>query len=139
MISVEIRGKQFPLCLTVAALDSINEKCGGMRNLNGFLFPKRQAGPGGEGSENGDLYRQSENLTWMLGLLIKEGEANRIVEGQFVGNRPERVPVPGPEDLSHLLGVGEVFQYIDPIMSAISESLSQNVEAKHEKNALHAG
>lgn len=135
MISVEIRGKQFPLCLTVAAIDEITAKCGGMGNLHDFLFPKASA----DNDQSLDLYRQAENLTWMLGLLIREGEENRVVNAQFFGDRPERVKVPGSTELAHLFKVGEVFHYSGSITAAISESFAQTIEAKHEKNVPHAG
>ena len=137
MIRVEIRGKEFPLCLTVAALDQINSKCGGIGKINDFLFPKKPAASEEE-STSLDLYARAKNLAWLLGLLIQEGEENRIVEGQFAGSRPERRAVPGPEEVMHLLKLGEALQYGTVVTNAINDSLWQDIEATHSKNADHA-
>lgn len=137
MISAQIRGKEFPLCLTVAALDRINAKCGGMGKINDFLFPKKSAASDEEAASL-DLYARAKNLAWLLGLLIQEGEENRIVGGQFSSSRPERRAVPGPEEVMHLLKLGEALQFGDVVANAINESLRQDIEAAHSKNVENA-
>lgn len=132
MVTVEIRGKQFPLCLTVAALDEMNAHFGGLKNLSDFLN-------GTLLGEERDLASALYNRTWMLGLLISEGEENRLVEARFSSADQARRAVPDAEALTHLLLPGEVNRYYAPICQAVEESLHQEIEAEHEKNADHAG
>ena len=122
MVAARIRGKEFPLCLTVAALDRINDKCGGLSGLNAFLT----------GDGNGS--RAMVNTAWLLGLLIQEGEEHRLVEARFSGESAERIVVPAPEDIAHLLTYGEIRGYYSLVWRAVNESLSRAIEAEPEKN-----
>ena len=107
MVEVEIRGKKFPLCLTVAALDKINAKCGSMKNIGAFLDGKEQnfliPPQGAAPEEASSTGRALCNTAWMLGLLIQEGEENRLVCARFDGEKVERRAVPDAETISHLL------------------------------------
>lgn len=126
MVEVEIRGKKFPLCLTVAALDKINEKCGGLKHLSAWL----------NGSD--DITIVAANTAWLLGVLVTEGEENRLMEARFSGDRVDRKAVPDSEALSHLLTPGSAIKYRVPVMEAVNESLRQDIEAEHSKNVAHA-
>lgn len=139
MVEVEIRGKKFPLCLTVAALDEINTKFGGLKNLNDFLDGKYDpAAILVRSDAQPDVAKAFYNRTWMLGLLITEGEENRLVEARFDSGDKNRRSVPDAEALTHLLRPGEVNRYYGPIYQAINEGLKQEIEAQHPKNADHA-
>ena len=127
MVEVEIRGKTFPLCLTVAALDEVNEKCGGLKNLTGFL------------NGNDDSSKSICNTAWMLGLLIREGEENRLIEARFAGEKTERRSVPDSAAISHLLTPGSAQQYRLAVWNAVNESMRQEIEAEYSKNAGNAG
>lgn len=137
MVEVNIRGKQFPLCLTVAALDKINEKCGGLKNLNDFLVKR------GETIENGEpvptLEYRIVNVAWLLGLMIQEGEENRYVCARFETGDAVRRAVPDSEAIAHLLTPGAARRYVSAVYAAISESMHQDIEASHEKNVENAG
>lgn len=125
-VVANIRGKEFPLCLTVAALDRINEKCGGLKGLPTFL----------RGDGNGS--KAIANTAWLLGVLIKEGEEHRIVEARFSGEKTDRIEVPDSDALSHLLNIAEAKMYYDLVWAAIAESIHQEIEAEHQKNAPNA-
>lgn len=126
MVKVNIRGKEFPLCLTVAALDKINEKCGGLSELTGFL------------SGSGDLSKSFRNTAWLLALLIEEGEKNRAVCAQFDGNPVERIDLPTYEQLCSMCTVHTMMAYRGVALDAISASMHQDIEASHSKNAESA-
>lgn len=126
MVEVEIRGKKFPLCLTVAALDKINEKCGGLKQLSGFL----------NGSDDAGTILC--NTVWLLGVLITEGEKNRCMEARFTGEKVVEREVPDSEALSHLLTPREVRHYRILVLDAVNDALRQDIEATHSKNAEHA-
>lgn len=127
MVTAEIRGKKFPLCLTVAALDQINAKCGGLNGLSDFL----------RGNGNGS--RAMVNTAWMLGLLIAEGEENRLVEARFAGAPAERVAVPDAATISHLLTYKEARSYYNLVWEAVAEGVYQDIEAEYPKNVPNAG
>jgi len=131
MVTVDIRGKQFPLCLTVAAVDEINEQCGSIKNIGTFL----------DGASEGrafDLGQSSRNTAWMLGLLIREGEENRLLSARLNGDAPERIAVPDSNMLRHLLTVAEAQKCREDVFRAVSESLTQEIEASYPKNAENA-
>ena len=135
MVEVTIRGKQFPLCLTVAALDKINEKCGSIAHIGEFL----NGYPGeGEDTDLNASSRAAVNCGWMLGVLIQEGEENRLVEARFAGEPAERRAVPDAEDLAHLLTPGMEKHYRVAVWQAVNESLKQTVEAENPKNVQKA-
>ena len=126
MAQVEILGKEFPLCLTVAAVDKINEKCGGLNGITKFL----------DGEEDGKTNTGKAlcNTAWMLGLLIQEGEENRLILSRFSGEKTERRVVPGPEAIAHLLTVASAKKYRTAVFEAVNESLKQEIEAVYQKN-----
>lgn len=139
MVKVTIRGKEFPLCLTVAGLEAANQKFGGLKNLNGFLdgkYDPNQLMIPAEPKPNTAV--ALANRAWMLGLLITEGEENRLVCARFDGGDKTRRAVPDAEALAHLLTPGTVNQYLTAIYNAVNESLRQDIEADHSKNADHA-
>lgn len=132
-VAVEIRGKKFPLCLTVAALDQLNEKCGGIGGIMDFLRGNPEEIQGLNDTQLQQLSmeatsRAKYNNAWMLGLLIREGEENRIMEARFDGGDTERRSVPGPEDMVHLLTPGQVVAYQLAIIQAVNESLKRTLE-----------
>lgn len=131
MVEVEIRGKKFPLCLTVAALDKINEKCGGMKNIGAFIDGKQP-----DGTHSTD--QMICNTAWLLGLLIQEGEESRLVLARFDGEKAERRAVPDSAAVSHLLTVASAKKYRKAVVDAISESMSQEIEALYPKNVKDA-
>lgn len=131
MATVEIRGRQFPLCLTVAALDKINEKCGGLSDLGQFLDGK-------DGGGNGSFSQAMSNTAWVLALLIREGEENRLVNARLAGEKPERNAVPDFEEVGHLLTVSLATKSRKAVLEAVRESLQQEVEASYPKNAKNA-
>ena len=131
MVEVEIRGKKFPLCLTVAAIDTVNAKCGGLKNLQSFLNGQTADGTTNTGAS-------AYNIAWMLGLLIVEGEENRLCNARFAGETTERRAVPDSQALVHLLTAREAIAYKAPVLNAIVESIRQEISAVPQKNGEHA-
>lgn len=134
MVTVDIRGKKFPLCLTVAAVNDLNEKCGGIGGIMDFLRGNPEEIEGLNEAQLEQLAmetasRAKYNNAWMLGLLIREGEENRIMEARFDGGDTERRSVPGPEDMVHLLTPGQIEDYRLSIIMAVNESLKRTLEA----------
>ena len=126
MAEVEIRGKKFPLCLTVAALDRINEKCGSLKAFLDFL----QGG--------GDMNTIVINTAWALALLVAEGEENRLICAKMDGEAAERRAVPSESDIRHLLTPGAVRRCRVAVLTAVNESMRQEIEAESSKNVDHA-
>lgn len=127
MAAVTIRGKEFPLCLTVAALDEINRKCGGMKKLSAFL-------KGEDGSGNELNSTMICNTAWMLGLLLREGEENRLMNARFDGIQTERRTVPDEKNILHFLNIRTALRYRTAVLEAVNESMEQDIEAQYEKN-----
>lgn len=126
MVKVKIRGKEFPLCLTVAALDKVNEKCGGLSKLSDFM------------SGYGNAAKATYNIAWMLGLMISEGEENRLITARFEGEQTSRKEVPDSAAICHFMTPGELRKYRTAVYEAVNESLQQEIEAEHPKNGENA-
>ena len=126
MAEVTIRGKKFPLCLTVAALDKINDKCGGLLELTGFL------------SGSNDLSTAFHNTAWMLALLIEEGEKNRRVCSAFDGQSIEPAETPTYEQLCSMVTIHTMMRFRNTCLDAIHESMHQDIEASYPKNVENA-
>lgn len=144
-VTVTIRGKEFPLCLTVAALDKINDQCGGLGGIMDFLRgnPEDIKWLNEEQLQKMAVEAASRakyNNAWMLGLLIQEGEENRLIEAKFQddGDRKRRA-VPGPEEMLHLLTPGQIEDYRLSVLMAVTEGLKRNLEAVPSKNVNQAG
>lgn len=131
MVEVEIFGKSFPLCLTVAALDKINEKCGGMKNIGAFLN-----GKGADGLASSSF--AMVNTAWMLALLLHEGEENRLVLSRLAGEDAQRQAVPDHEAIVHLATIASMNKYRVAVIQAVGESMSQEIEAVYPKNVKSA-
>lgn len=126
MAKVTIRGKEFPLCLTVAALDRINEKCGDLSGLDEILF------------DGSDISKSYHNTAWLLALLLEEGEKNRQVCELFGGTQPELVQVPTYEQLCAMTTIYSMICYRTACLKAIEESMTQDIEASYPKNVESA-
>ena len=143
MVKVQICGKSYPLCLTVAALDEVTSRCGGLDHVGGFLDGSRPGYPAfpeaDETSEKKvDLAGIASNTTWLLSVLLREGENNRLMLARLDGEAAERRPVPNQEDLAQLLTVGSALKYRAPVMEAITESMTKEIEAVYPKNGKDA-
>ena len=123
MIKARIGGKEVPLVLTVAGLDQIDQKCGGMEGIPGFVFDKAHT---------------AENTLWLLELLIREGEANRQVELLLAGDRAEPAVIPSAENLLHSVTPVMLADLRKTCMDAVMESIRQEVKADNSKNGNHA-
>lgn len=144
-VVVNIRGKEFPLCLTVAALDKINDQCGGIGGIMDFLRGNPEEIEGLNEEQLQQLAveaasRAKYNNAWMLGLLIQEGEENRLIEARFQESGDcKRRAVPGPEEMLHLLTPGQIEEYRLSVLLAVNEGLRRSLEAVPSKNVDQAG
>lgn len=153
-IEVTIRGKKFPLCLTVAALDALNDKCGGIGGIMDFLrgYPSEIAQLKKDELEEAGVSvelwmrermeatsRERVNNAWMLGLLIQEGEENRLIDARFTDGDRTRRAVPGPDEMTHLLTPGEIAEYQLQVLLAVNESMRRRIEAVPSKNVDQPG
>ena len=139
MVEVRILDKVYPLCLTVAALDDINSKCGGLDKIGQFLDGRQSqlfiTGLDPENAGAPDMSAMAVNTAWLLAVLIREGENNRLMRSKLAGEAAERRPVPGAEDLRQLLTVASALKYRKAVFEAISESMEKDIEAVYPKNA----
>ncbi len=125
MVCVKIYNQSYPLCLTVAALDDINEKIGGISGIADFL----------RGGETGSYERMFENTAWMLALLIREGEENRLICERFSDGieNPERRNIPDLSAIRSGMTLASIASYRVSVLNAINESMAQSIEAVYSK------
>lgn len=125
MVTAQIGGKEFPLCLTVAALDKINEKIGGLHKLSDFL----------NGGKETNYETMLTNAAWLLALLMKEGEENRLLYHRYCetnGADLERREIPDQTALSHILTIASATRLRTSVLAAVSESMAQEIQAVHD-------
>lgn len=139
MVEVQIYGKSYPLCLTVAALDEVTARCGGLDHVGDFLdgkSPQHLVFPEAEDSADRktDLAGIASNTTWLLSVLLREGENNRLMLARMDGETAERRTVPTLEDLAQLLTIGSALKCRATVMEAVTESMSKEIEALYPKN-----
>lgn len=144
MVKVNIRGKEFPLCLTVAALDKINDKCGGLAGLASFLYCSDE-GDGATGNrilmgqrDTANMIKSFRNTAWMLALLIEEGAKNHAVCAQFDVSAVEPINLPSYEQLCSMCNIYTMLRYRGNVIDAITASMQQDIEASHSKNVENA-
>ena len=135
MVEVQILGKSYPLCLTVAALDEINSRCGGLSGLGEFLDGKNETS--GESSDI-SMEAAAVNTAWLLGIMIREGENNRFLMARLTGESTEKRPVPTPEDLAGLLTIRSAMKLRVALFQAVDESMNKEIEALYPKNVKDA-
>lgn len=129
MVNAVIQGRKLPLCLTVAALDDLAARDVRLADVAGLLDAKKV----------GSVDELASNTTWLLGVLVREGEENRLVTEAFATGGGDRRRVPTGEELAHLMTPAQALGYRVCVMQAIAESMTQDVEAAHEKNGESAG
>lgn len=140
MVEVHILDKSYPLCLTVAALDDINSKCGGLDKIGEFLDGRQTVRFIADEVVCPDvnapnMAAMAVNAAWLLAVLIREGENNRLMRSKLAGEAAERRPVPGAEDLRQLLTIASALKYRKAVFEAVSESMEKDIEAVYPKNA----
>lgn len=118
-VSAIINGKDYPLCLTVGAVDDLDLAGYRIDDVSRLLSPK----------EGLTLEQLVKNTTWLAAILIREGEQNRhLCAG--AGDQLHRVPT--LEELSHILTPADALALRPALMEAMAASLSMGIQADHE-------
>lgn len=142
MVMVQICGKSYPLCLTVAALDEVTARCGGLDHVGDFLDgkePQYLSFPESDASDRkANLAGIASNTTWLLSVMLREGENNRLMLARMDGEAAERRTVPTLDDLAQLLTIGSALKYRATVMEAVTESMTKEIEALYPKNGKDA-
>ena len=141
-LTATVRGVEYPLCLTVAALEDIEGLCGSFDEIGAYLegMLERDAKTGElKKTATGTTPRMLAATTRVLGILIRRGEDNRIEEARAAGEDTARRKTPGPDELVKWLRPAEAGRYRLLVLDAINEGLSQKVEVEQPKNAEAAG
>ena len=136
MVCVQIVGKTYPLCLTVAALDEVTALCGNLSQVGMYL-----SGHDSDRESDQQEFQTSDRLAGiaantvnLLSVLIREGENHRILCARLNGEEADRKSVPDKQDLLHALTVSEAISYRPAVMKAVMESMTREIEAEYPKN-----
>ncbi len=127
-VTIEINGRMYPLCLTVAAMDELEAAGYQLSDISRLL---------GAGVDM-TLEQLAKNCVWLAAILIREGELNRQLcandssEGRYVLT---------VDELSHILTPAAALALRAPLMESTAASLTQSIQADHkasEKNGAGA-
>lgn len=136
-ITVTLVGNEYPLCLTVAALDEINALCGGLENLGNYM-----AGAPADAAEAEkkviDAGRAAMAIAQVLGILIAAGEENRQVLAALNGEICEARDVPNELEVPHLMRPADIIPCQKAVLEVIAQGMEQTVEVDTSKNAESA-
>lgn len=127
-VCATICGKEYPLVLTVKAFGELSDCIDGDLNA----LPAFLAGQSEDGSRN--MASTMKNTIRILDILMRGGELHRRMEARFNDCDPSPMHTPTPDELGNMLLPEGISRIQLLIMRAISESMSQNVEADTSKN-----
>ena len=118
-VFASIAGREYPLCLTVAAVDELDTAGYGINDICRLLTP----------DEGLPVEQVAKNAVWLLDILLREGEQNRhcLADG---GDELKRVPT--LEELCHVLTPIEALNLRPALLNATMASISVAVEADKE-------
>ena len=76
-----------------------------------------------------------ENTAWLLALLLREGEENRLICEHFADGieSPVRREVPDLKAIRSGCTLASIAVYRASVLAAVSESMSQTIEAAYSK------
>lgn len=114
-----IAGREYPLCLTVAAMDELDAAGYGINDICRLLTP----------DEGLSVEQLVKNAVWLLDILLREGEQNRHC---LAGAGDELKIVPTLEELCHMLTPIEALTLRPALMDATMASITVAVEADKE-------
>ena len=114
-----IAGLDYPLCLTVAAMDELDTAGYGINDICRLLTP----------AEGLTVEQVVKNAVWLLDILLREGEQNRHC---LADAGDELKSVPTLEELCHMLTPIEVLKLRPALMDATMASITVAVEADKE-------
>lgn len=118
IVTCQICGKEYPMCLTTRATKEITEKFGSVEEA-GALIANLQ----------GNIGQALALALWLLGVLLRDGAALRNLL------HPEEAPIsPPPGELLELLPPGELIGLRDQIFLAMAVGMGREVESEPEKN-----
>lgn len=118
-ITARIGGREYPLCLTVAAMDELDTAGYGINDVSRLLTP----------TEELTVEQVAKNTVWLLDILLREGEQNRHVLAE-AGDTLRTVPT--LEELCHMLTPIEALKLRPALMEATVASISVAIEADKE-------
>lgn len=121
MVTFTLAGVEYPLCLTVAVLDDLQERGLRLKDIDTLYTI-------GEGRDMQDCI---EGSLWLLERLMVRGHDYALNNGA----KDAEVPTPLPAVvLRASLTPGQVLHEVIPsVCAAITEGLSRQIEAQHEQ------
>lgn len=112
---VEIVGLQYPLCMTVAANEALDELYGG---LNGWL----------EKLQSGNESDAVSSTVGFLGILLQGGRDRVETIARLTGQKADLPPVLDTVSLKAILTIGEIGALQAQMIAAYTSSGKQTVE-----------
>lgn len=123
MVTIKIGERDYPLALTVASVDKMEDLCGGLANIPSYMG-------------SGDFKAAGAATCNVLAELMAEGEAAAALEAALAGEERAAVRVPTAEELGHLLSPAMIVVARSAAMEAVMASIARTIEvADDPKNA----
>lgn len=118
-VFASVAGREYPLCLTVAAMDELDTAGYGINDICRLLTP----------DEGLTVEQIAKNAVWLLDILLREGEQNRHC---LADAGDELKSVPTLEELCHMLTPIEALKLRPALMDATMASITIAVESDKE-------
>lgn len=117
---IDLHGKRYPLCLTVAANEKINDAFGGLKGMSEAMKQDSSKALG--------LYSD------LLHILMEGGENRQKALAWLSGETAACDPVPPKDILMSLLCIADISAYKAKIMEAIALSSRATVEVEPDNS-----
>lgn len=112
IVTTEVAGKPYPLCLTLRATKEITKRFGGLENLADALG-------------DAELPEQLDTMTWLLSLLMTEGCAMLCVMGE------DAPPPLTAEMLEIVLTPGDLIEMQGDLLRTVRVGVGREVDGKN--------
>lgn len=118
-----IAGREYPACFSVAAVAEVDERFGGVENIESAL----------DANKPGEMV---QNLCWLISTMVKQGVKREKVLKSLDGELYEGPQPIAYEDLMAILSFDDINPLVDMVTKTISAGTKVTVEVETEKNAI---
>lgn len=118
-----IAGREYPACFSVATVAAVDERFGGIQNIENALDPNK---PG----------EMARNLCWLISTMVAQGIKREKVIKSLDGESYEGPQPITCDDLMAVLSFDDINPLMDMVMETISAGTKVTVEVETEKNVI---
>lgn len=130
IVWTNIRGKKFPLCLTIGAADALEKSFGSVNAATESVVKQ---------ADSDELSGMLRTVLTILRPLTSAGKNYLEKNAAFLGEKPEKLPeLPADDVLLDILSGEEIVQIWADVVRAVRGGASREVEVAPDKDPKNA-